>query len=95
MRIAKLCQHFFKSTDLAFSVLTFSETRLLLLLTWNLYINSFYTGNDRYSGDRYSGNDRYSGLKPPDDAILLTVSGITAIADKKFEDFDKNDYFST
>ena len=43
------------------------------------------TGNDVYSGDRYSGNDRYSGLKPPDDAILFTVSGITAIADKKLE----------
>ena len=45
----------------------------------------FITGNDVYSGDRYSGNDRYSGLKPPDDAILFTVSGITAIADKKLE----------
>ena len=43
------------------------------------------TGNDVYSGDRYCGNDRYSGLNPPDDAILFTVSGITAIADKKFE----------
>ena len=43
------------------------------------------TGNDVYSGDLYSGNDRYSGLKTPDDAILFTVSGITAIADKKFE----------
>ena len=43
------------------------------------------TGNDGYSGDRYSGNDGYSGLKPPDDAILFTVSGFTAIADKKLE----------
>ena len=43
------------------------------------------TGNNGYSGDRYSGNDGYSGLNPPDDAILFTVSGITAIADKKFE----------
>ena len=42
------------------------------------------TEYDRYSGDLYSGNDRYSGLKPPDDAILFTVSGITAIADKKW-----------
>ena len=48
----------------------------------------FYcTGNDGYSGDRYSGNDGYSGLNPPDDAILFTVSGITAIADKKIGDF--------
>ena len=45
------------------------------------------TGNDRYSGDGYSGIDRYSGTKNPDDAILFTVSGITAIADKKFGDF--------
>ena len=43
------------------------------------------TGNDVYSGDHYSGNDRYSGLKTPDDAILFTVNGITAIADKKLE----------
>ena len=40
------------------------------------------TVNDGYSGDRYSGNDGYSGLNPPDGAILFTVSGITAIADK-------------
>ena len=44
---------------------------------------TLHTGNDVYSGDRYSGNDRYTGLTPPDDAILFTVSGITAIADKK------------
>ena len=43
------------------------------------------TENDVYSGDLYSGNDGYSGLNPPDDAILFTVSGITAIADKKLE----------
>ena len=43
------------------------------------------TGNDGYSGDRYSGNDGYSGLNPPDDAILFTVSGITAVADKKLK----------
>ena len=43
------------------------------------------TGNYGYSGDRYSGNDGYSGLNPPDDAILFTVSGITAIADKILE----------
>ena len=49
------------------------------------------TGNDGYSGDPYSGNDGYSGLNPPDNAILFTVSGITAIADKFFGDFDKND----
>ena len=50
------------------------------------------TDNDGYSGDRYSGNDGYSGLNPPDDAILFTVSGITAITDKKIGDFDKDDY---
>ena len=47
----------------------------------------YSTGNDVYSGDPYSGNDRYSGPKPPDDAILFTVSGITAIADKKMTIF--------
>ena len=46
-----------------------------------------YTGNDAYSGDRFCGNDGFSGPKPPDHAILFTVSGITAIADKKFRDF--------
>ena len=51
------------------------------------------TGNDGYSGDRYSGNDGYSGLYPPDDAILFTVSGITAIADKKLEIFIKMTFF--
>ena len=44
-----------------------------------------YTGNDGYSGNPYSGNDGYSGLNPPDDTILFTVCGITAIADKKLE----------
>ena len=43
------------------------------------------TGYDVCSGDRYFGNDRYSGLKNPDDAILFTVSGITAVAGKKLE----------
>jgi len=43
------------------------------------------TGNDVYSGDRNCANDRYNGLKSPDVAILVTVSGITAIADKKLE----------
>ena len=57
-------------------------------------IHSGNTGNDGYSGNRYSGNDGYSGLNPPDDAILFTVSGITAIVDKKFVDFDKNHDFS-
>ena len=46
-------------------------------------LNSRNTGNDVYSGDRYSGNDGYSGLNLPDDELLFTVSGITAIADKK------------
>ena len=54
-----------------------------------------YTGNDRYSGDRYSGNDGYSGLKPPDGAILFTVCGITAIADKKLEILIKKDRCGT
>ena len=43
--------------------------------------------NDVYSGDRYCGNDGFSGPNPPDHAILFTVSGITAIADKKIGDF--------
>ena len=47
----------------------------------------FNTGNDRYSGDGYSGIDRYSGTKNPDDAILFTVSGITAIVEQKFRKF--------
>ena len=47
------------------------------------------TGNDRFSGDRFCGNGRFSGLKPPNDAILFTISGITVIADKEFEDFNK------
>ena len=56
---------------------------------------SQYTGYDGYSGDRYSGNDGYSGLNPPDDAILFTVSGITAIADKKLEILIKSRDFDT
>ena len=47
----------------------------------------FSTGNDRYSGDGYSGIDRFSGTKNPDDAILFTVSGITAIVEQKFRKF--------
>jgi len=43
------------------------------------------TGNDRYSGHGYSGIDRYSGTKHPDDAILFTVSGITAIVEQNFQ----------
>ena len=39
------------------------------------------TVNDRYSGDRFSGNDGFSGTKPPDDAILFTVSGITVLVE--------------
>ena len=45
------------------------------------------TVNDPYSGDRYSGIDRYSGTKNPDDAILITVSGITAIVELFFGKF--------
>ena len=49
------------------------------------------TGNDRYSGHSYSKIDRYSGTKNPDDAILFTVSGITAIVEQKSR---KKNYFS-
>ena len=42
------------------------------------------TGNDRYSGHGYSGIDRFRGTKTPDDAILFTVSGITAIVEQNF-----------
>ena len=48
---------------------------------------TFITGNDRYSGHGYSGIDRYSGTKTPDDAILFTVSGITAIVEQKCRKF--------
>ena len=51
------------------------------------------TGDNVYSGDRFSGNDLYSVPKTPDDAILFTFSGITAIADKKFRDFIKKPPF--
>ena len=50
------------------------------------------TGNDRYSGHGYSGIDRYSGTKTPDDAILFTVSGITAIVEQKFRFFEAQNY---
>ena len=45
------------------------------------------TGNDRYSGHGYSGIDRFSGTKNPDDAILFTFSGITAVVEQKFREF--------
>ena len=45
------------------------------------------TGNYRYSEHGYSGIDRYSGTKNPDDAILFTVSGITAIVEFFFREF--------
>ena len=47
----------------------------------NGHLNGQSTGNDRYSGHGYSGIDRFSGTKNPDDAILFTVSGITAIVE--------------
>ena len=53
----------------------------------NPELSIFITGNDRYSGHGYSGIDRYSGTKTPDDAILFTVSGITAIVEQKFQKF--------
>ena len=67
---------------------------LIRQVEWSDFVNFFKanTGNDVYSGDHYSGNDGYSGLNPPDDAILFTVSGITAIADKNFGYFHKNDF---
>ena len=52
---------------------------------YKLNLQDSSTEYDVYSGDLYSGNDGYSGLNPPDDAILFTVSGITAIADKNLE----------
>ena len=48
------------------------------------------TVNDHYSEDRFSGNNGFSGTKNPDDAILFTVSGITAIVEQKFQ---KNRFF--
>ena len=57
-----------------------------ILLIPNLNTN---TGNDRYSGDPFSGNDGFSGTKTPDDAILFTVSGITAIVEQKIRIFTK------
>ena len=53
------------------------------------------TGNDVYSGNRYSRNDRYSRLKPPDDAILFTVSGITTIAEKNWRFWWKRSTFQS
>ena len=53
----------------------------------NLLYRLFNTDNDRYSGHGYSGIHRYSGTKTPDDAILFTVSGITAIVEQKFRKF--------
>ena len=40
----------------------------------------------------YSGIDRYSGTKNPGDAILFTVSGITAIVELKFRFFEAQSY---
>ena len=66
---------------------------MYLILSLFLVVNpmhargTFNTGNDRYSGHGYSGIDRYSGTKTPDDAILFTVSGITAIVEQKFRKF--------
>ena len=58
------------------------STNVLVLFDIAAHQLARNTDNDGYSGDRYSGNDGYSGLNPPDDAILFTVSGITALADK-------------
>ena len=46
-----------------------------------------YTVNDRYSGDRFSGNDSFSGTKPPDNAIIFTVGGITVLVELFLENF--------
>ena len=55
---------------------------LALIETFCMLPNGFSnTGNDRYSGDPFSGNDGFCGTKPPDDAILFTVSGITGLVE--------------
>ena len=59
-----------------------------------MFIQRANTVNDCYSGDRYSGIDRYSGAKTSDDAILFTVSGITAIVELFFELLKKTLLFS-
>ena len=65
----------------------FPFTMRVGLMHEKLWVVSWFlsTGNDRYSGHGYSGIDRFSGTKPPDDAILFTVSGITALTDKNLE----------
>ena len=68
----------------------YSHLRLQLENSSKIHIVLSNTEDDVYSGDLYSGNDGYSGLNPPDDAILFTVSGITAIADKNLEIFYQN-----
>ena len=55
-----------------------------MLILYGKNLLNTNTGNDRCSGPGYSGIDRYSGTKTPDDAILFTVSGITAIVEQKF-----------
>ena len=50
-------------------------------------ITNTNTASDPYSGHGYSGNDGFSGTKTPDDAILFTVSGITAVVEQKFRKF--------
>ena len=60
-----------------------SSSQFSHLLTWG----KKNTGDDRYSGHGYSGIDRFSETKTPDDAILFTVSGITAIVEQKIQKF--------
>ena len=40
-----------------------------------------YTASDLFSGHGYSGNDGFSGTKPPDNAFLFTVCGITVLVE--------------
>ena len=71
---------FWKARLLFTKILNYTKDRLCRNATLS-------TGNDRYSGHGYSGIHRYSGTKPPDDAILFTVSGITALVEQKFRKF--------
>ena len=57
------------------------------------YVFNTIQGTTSIAATAYSGNDGYSGLNPPDDAILFTVSGITAIADNFFDNNGQNDNF--
>jgi len=73
--------HFFSAEKRQFHIfIDIIENCQLPISTWN-------TASDLFSGHGYSGNDGFSGTKTPDDAILFTVSGITAIVEQKFRKF--------